>query len=159
MTASSWVDAGADADDLLARSVGAAPLATLLDEIWRSALDPVTIELVRLRVAQLLASPADLASRSPAAIANGFDDALVDELTRWPTSDRFDNRRRAALRFTEGYVIDPHGLDDHDRAEVLDHLSEPEAVALTTALATFDALTRARLALAGRAAHHDTGAT
>lgn len=130
-------------DGLVARR----ELGDLLDQIWAGALDPVTVELCRLRIAQLLGDRAGEAHRSEAAVAAGFDDGLVAVLPQWATHPAFDERRRAALRFTEGYVIDAHSLGDNDRAQVLDQLREPEAVALTLALATFDALTRTRLAL------------
>ncbi len=137
-------DPGHGFDEILADVPGAAELQMLLDEIWRGALDPVTVELCRLRIAQLLASPNDVMRRSPEA---DIDEELVAALARWSTDPAFDARRRAALRFTEAYVVDARSITDDDRRVVLDALSEPEAVALTTALATFEALTRTRLAL------------
>ena len=127
--------------------VGRDELDTLLDRIWAGALDPVSIELCRLRIARLLGDTHGAEHRSPEAVRAGLDESLVERLSHWPTDPGFDDRQRAVLRFTEGYVIDAHSLTDSDRAIVLDHLSEPEATALTLALATFDALTRTRLAL------------
>ncbi len=141
--------AGTDAELLspLDALVARPELGSLLSRIWAGALDPVTVELCRLRIAQILGDTVGGAHRSDTAVAAGLDEDLVSALSHWPTHPAFDSRHRAALRFTEGYVIDAHSLGDDDRSLVLAHLSEPEAVALTLALATFDALSRTRLAL------------
>ena len=60
-----------------------------------------------------------------------------------------DDRERVVLAFTEQYVLDAHGVTDELCAELNVHLSPPELAALTTAIATFEALARSRAVLKG----------
>ena len=60
-----------------------------------------------------------------------------------------DDREKVVLAFTEQYVLDAHGVTDELCAELNAHLSPPELAALTTAIATFEALARSRTALRG----------
>lgn len=60
-----------------------------------------------------------------------------------------DDRESVVLAFTEQYVLDAHGVTDELCAELNTHLSPPELAALTTAIATFEALARARAVLKG----------
>lgn len=60
-----------------------------------------------------------------------------------------DDRESVVLAFTEQYVLDAHGVTDELCAELNAHLSPPELSALTTAIATFEALARSRAVLKG----------
>ena len=60
-----------------------------------------------------------------------------------------DDKESVVLAFTEQYVLDAHGVTDELCAELNTHLSPPELAALTTAIATFEALARARAVLKG----------
>jgi alkylhydroperoxidase family enzyme len=123
-------------------------LADLEAAIWSvGGFDPVLLELVRLRIAQLVQAPAELARRTPEAVAAGLDEATVAELSSWPTSPRFDDRDRAVLAWTEQWVIDPSEMRDDDAARLTAALTESECATLSTALALFEALTRTRVAL------------
>jgi alkylhydroperoxidase family enzyme len=110
------------------------------------ALDASTIDLVRRRVAMLL--------RCEPTFAVGWTDddpadaTKVANLAQWPSSPLFDGRERAALAFTEQFVIDPSGVTDDDAARWRRELTDAELTALTTAVAVFDALGRAQIALA-----------
>jgi alkylhydroperoxidase family enzyme len=116
--------------------------------VWeRAAVDPVLLELARLRMAQLLRAEADLRLRHRPAIEAGLDEAKVGALASWPTSALFNESERAVLGFTELYVIDPHAIEDTHCEELHRHLSDAELAAFTLALATFEALARFRLAL------------
>jgi alkylhydroperoxidase family enzyme len=116
--------------------------------VWSGAIDPVLLELCRIRIATLLGDNAGGALRTPVALDAGVTDDLIDDLPNWPVSSRFAPRDRAALAVTELFVIDPHAVTDGMCAELLDTLTEPEATALTMAVALFDATSRARVALA-----------
>jgi alkylhydroperoxidase family enzyme len=120
-----------------------------LDEVdaaaW-SAVDPVVLELCRLRVAMLLGSEEDHAARTPAATVAGLDEATIAELSRWPTSDRFGPRERACLAFAEQFVIDVANLDEELAAEVAHHLGEGGLVDFTRALLVVEQRQRLRLA-------------
>ena len=64
-----------------------------LDDAWQAAwdrVDPVLLELCRLRIAMLLGCEAEREARTPAAVDAGLDEETVALLARWPTSERFD---------------------------------------------------------------------
>ena len=115
---------------------------------WRDQLvDPVVLELCRLRVAQLLGCASEMDVRYGQATAGGLTETMVDALAQWPTSECFDDAQRAALAFAEQFVIDPQGIRGPVRDELRRHFEVPEVVALTEALALFDGFTRFRLVL------------
>jgi alkylhydroperoxidase family enzyme len=116
--------------------------------LWRDRLvDPVVLELCRLRVAQLLGDEPELRRRTPEAVAAGLDEAAVAELSSWPTSPRFAPAPRVALGLAEQFVVDPHGVSDDQMAEVRAHVGDAGVVALTTALGLFDGFARMRTTL------------
>ena len=124
-------------------------LRELEAELWAPGrMDPVILELCRLRLAQLLGDRLGVDQRTPAAVEAGLTDEDVAELAHWPTSGRVDARTRACLAFTELYVIDAHAVTDKVCGELRAELSDGEAVALTMALATFDATSRLRVVFA-----------
>ncbi len=89
---------------------------------WRDRLvDPVVLELCRLRVGQLLGCESELAVRyAPEGVAPVTEEQ-VGALSQWPTSDRFDAPQRAALAFAEQFVIDPKGIRGPVRDELRAH--------------------------------------
>jgi alkylhydroperoxidase family enzyme len=145
----SWVredDTGLDA--LLEQTPAVATLRAYRDAVWSDpAGDPVLLELCRLRIAQLLGIDPAALTRHPAARRAGLDDAEVAELSRWPTSARFDARRRAALAFAEQWFLDPSGMRDEDCALLRGALGEPGCAAFTLGLALIEATLRLELAL------------
>jgi alkylhydroperoxidase family enzyme len=122
-------------------------LVALDDALWAGSFDPVLMELLRLRTAQLLGVEAELTRRTPAASAAGLDDALVAELPQWPTSPRFDDRSRAAIAWAEQWIVDVHGITDTDAARLQDLFTPAELAGLTMAIAVFEMTIRARAAL------------
>jgi alkylhydroperoxidase family enzyme len=87
------------------------PLGDAWDAAWDS-VDPVLLELCRLRIAMLLGCRAELVARTSAAVEAGLDESVVAVLADWPRSARFGPRERAGLAFTEQFVIDVAGIDD-----------------------------------------------
>jgi alkylhydroperoxidase family enzyme len=132
-----WLAAGA-LDPLSLLPVAQDELRALYDALWVADVEPVTLELCRIRIATLIRSRADLAVMSP------IDAALVDALPSWPSSPLFTDAQRAALAFTEQYVMDVEGFTDADTDKVKAHYTAPQIATLTIAVATFDALTRVR---------------
>lgn len=101
-----------------------------LDEAWGAAwkaVDPVLLDLCRLRIATLLGAIA-----TPLAVPAG-DERVVD-LARWPTAPAFDATERACLAFAEQFVIDVAGLDDATAVAVADALGEQGLADFTSAL-------------------------
>jgi alkylhydroperoxidase family enzyme len=128
---------------------GHADLAADLDDlhvaVWR-AVDPVLLELCRLRIAQLLGCGPEQETRTPAALAAGLEEATIAELPSWPTSGRFGPRERACLSFCEQFVIDVAGMSD-DLAFAVSHQLGPEALMnFVNALLVVEQRQRLRLA-------------
>ena len=106
------------------------PAAAMLDAVWNhTVLPPRLAEAVRHRIAQLNGCLLCLEARHPAAAAVGFgadDYAAVDT---WRDSERFDERERLALEFTEAFVGDHHAIDGM-WPSLRDAFSDPELVDL-----------------------------
>jgi alkylhydroperoxidase family enzyme len=149
----SWLGAQAGGDDPLDAVYGLVPGAyarhkALVDHIWQPGLiDPVVLELCRLRIAQLVRCEHELATRRPEAAAAGLAEAKIAQLSRWPTSPDFTPAERAALGFAEMYVIDPGSVTDEMTAAVTAQFTPREVAVLTTAIAVFDAISRFEVAL------------
>ncbi len=110
-------------------------------------LDPVLLELCRLRVAQLLGCESELRLRHDAAQDAGLTETQVAALARWASDPAFTDDQRAVLAFAEQFVVDPHGVGPAQRDAVIDHCGLAGLVALCEALAAFDGLARLRNAL------------
>lgn len=137
----SWLLEGASTrEELLELHPGlAADHRDLLEQVWRGSVDATILELCRLRTATLLGDEhAWNEPRTPAAVAAGLDEAMVDALSRWPTDERFDRATRLCLRLAEQYVIDVHGITDELVGELTDAIGPDGVVTLTTALATWE---------------------
>jgi alkylhydroperoxidase family enzyme len=115
---------------------------------WTERLvDPIVLELCRLRTAALVRCDAELRLRYQPAIDAGLDEDKIGQLPRYYNSDRFTEFERACLAFTEQFVIDAHGIDDKTFERVSSALS-PEAMAMfVSALAYFEGIARMKLML------------
>ncbi len=102
----------------------AGTLEELVQALDGVGLDPGLLELCAARIEQIIGGEPSAASPQ-------------------------DDRESVVLAFTEQYVLDAHGVTDELCAELNAHLSPPELAALTTAIATFEALARSRAALKG----------
>ena len=144
----SWLPDQAPGGNPLERVYGLRPN---LFEAWRDfallfwekrLLDPVLLELVRLRVAQMHQAAFPLSSRRPEARAAGLDESKLGELDQWWRSPSFSETERACLRFAEQFVLDAKGMTDEQALPVVQALGEPGTVALVEALAIFDGFGR-----------------
>ena len=136
--------------DVLAAVLHAQPgvLAQLVaahEAAWR-VVDPVLLELCRLRVAALLGCRSEQAARTPAATRAGLDETTVAALADWPTSARFGPRERACLAFCEQWVMDVAGTPDDLARDVADHLGAAGLRDLAGALLVVEQRQRLRLA-------------
>jgi hypothetical protein len=126
----------------------AEPFREFYAVFWCDRLvDPVVLELCRLRVAQLLGCATELCVRYEPAVVGGFTEAMAGDLARWPTSECFTDAHRSALAFAEQFVIDPKGIRGEVRDQLRAHFTLPEVVAITEALALFDGFMRFRMIL------------
>ncbi len=129
-------------------------LQPFLAEAWVGS-DPVVLELCRLRIAALHGDRGDAARRTPAAVAAGLTEEMVEALPRYPSADCFTDHQRRCIAYAEQYVIDVHGITDAQADRVREGMSDAEFVAFTVALGQFDGFGRLRLALAVDDAEHD----
>jgi hypothetical protein len=89
------------------------------------ATDAPLLAICRDRAAMLL-------RHGPTIDGMSADDR--DALSTWTTSDRFSTRDRAALAFTEQYVIDVASLTDAQATELRKHLGNDGLVNFVNAL-------------------------
>lgn len=110
---------------------------------WEKRLvDPVLLELCRLRVAQLHRAAHPLSMRTPEAVAAGLDEAKIARLESWWREPGFSELERACLHFAEQFVRDAKAIRDDDAAPLLVAFGEPGLVAFVEALAIFDGFGR-----------------
>lgn len=107
-------------------------------------VDPVLLELCRVRIAQLLGADAATATPVPGSADAA---AKIAALAAYPTSPLFSDHERTCLNYAEQYVIDVHSLTDADAEAVKRGMSDAEFVGFTVALGMFEGLTRFRLIL------------
>jgi alkylhydroperoxidase family enzyme len=108
----------------------------------RRLLDPVVLELCRLRVAQMLGARHPQSVRTPQAQQAGLQETRIAALSDWWNSLDFSPTERACLRFAEQFVLDPKGITDADAAAVTGALGDAGTVAFVEALAIFDGFSR-----------------
>jgi len=110
---------------------------------WEKRLvDPVLLELCRLRVAQLHGARHALSTRTPEALQAGLDEAKLARLAEWWKQPGFTALERAALRFAEQFVLDPGAMSDEEARPVIEALGDAGTVAFIEALAIFDGFGR-----------------
>jgi AhpD family alkylhydroperoxidase len=115
---------------------GACQLLTALNErVWQAG-DPVLLELVRVRVAQLIGNPAAARVRCgyAAAAAGPELEAKVAALRDYPGSPLFSAAERDVVEFTEQFVIDVGGTPEDTRAVLTGRYGTDGARALVTAI-------------------------
>ena len=123
-------------------------VAAAIDAAWDAAwssVDPCLLELCRLEIATILRNPVEFESRTPAAIAAGFDEHKISALTSWMHSPMITPAERACLAFTDAFVIDVASLPDETAASVREHLGDAGLVDFANALLVLEQ--RQRLAL------------
>lgn len=116
-------------------------------------IDPVLLELARLRIAGLLRNRTALAERSAEAEAAGLTEEKIRAIPQWPTSELFTAIDRACLGLAEQFVIDVGGVSDEDVARVADALGPAGLYGFVQCLYVTDMSQRLDLAL-GAVAHH-----
>ncbi len=136
-------------EDVISTILEAHPdVRATLEDAWRAAwesVDPVLLELCRLRIAMLLNCDAELETRTPVAAAAGLDGERVAVLAKWATSPLFGPRERACLAFVEQFVIDVAGLDDATAGAVRVHLGDQGLADFVAAVLVVEQRQRLRL--------------
>jgi alkylhydroperoxidase family enzyme len=115
---------------------------------WEKQLvDPVLLELCRLRIAALHGCESELRVRYQPAQDAGLTEAKIAAIPDAADSPLFSEGERACIALAELFAIDPHAITDADAARVVAVLGDAGTVALVEALALFDGFIRFRLML------------
>jgi hypothetical protein len=143
---------GADTttDEVIAVTLAEHPrVAAGLDAAHAAAwdvVDPILLELCRLRLAQLFGDNAELGRRTPAALAAGLDESMVSDLRAWPRSGLFGPRERACLAFCEQFFIDVANVSKKETEAISAELGVQGLVDFVSALLVIEQRQRLRLA-------------
>jgi len=106
---------------------------------WDAGLvDPIVLELCRLRIGQMHGAACPRPTESPVSLPA----RQADELATWWRSDAYGETERACLRFAEQFALDPKGITDPEAGAVTDALGDAGTVAFVEALAIFDGFAR-----------------
>ncbi|MEU0084649.1 carboxymuconolactone decarboxylase family protein [Streptomyces sp. NPDC006274] len=98
-------------------------------------------EAARLRIAQINGCLFCLGWRTDRD-GQRVEDSFADAVTRWRTTDAFDDRTRLAAEYAERYALDHHGLDDAFWARMTSHYSQLEIVELSMSIGSWLAFGR-----------------
>ena len=112
-----------------------------------SGLEPVLLELVRLRASLLNGCEYCVALHSAELRKHHEPESRIAALGAWRASDAFTERERAGLRWAEVItdVQDGHAADAEFRA-VREHFSDVDVVNLTLTIASINAFNRMAIA-------------
>ncbi|MDC6117463.1 carboxymuconolactone decarboxylase family protein [Serratia rubidaea] len=111
--------------------------------VENSSLGKALIELVWLRMSQINGCAFCLEMHAKALRAGGMAEAKLDGLAGWRVSERFSDRERAALAWTESLThVDTTHAPDEDFEPLRAHFSEVEISDLTFAIALMSAFNR-----------------
>ena len=130
---------GVDLAELLDDGDALVALDAAYAAAW-SATDSELLAVCRDRVAMLLGHPATL----DAMPADGRR-----SLSAWTSSETFSERERAALDFTEQYVIDVASMTDDQANALRHHLGDEGLVSFVNALLVIEQRMTLELALEG----------
>jgi AhpD family alkylhydroperoxidase len=101
-------------------------------EVRGSGLEPLLLELVKLRASQINGCAYCLDMHSKDARARGENEQRLHVLAAWREAPFYSPRERAALAWCEALTLVPQtGAPDEVFAEVREHFSEEEIAALT----------------------------
>jgi alkylhydroperoxidase family enzyme len=109
-------------------------------------VDPVLLELCRIRIAELVESAFDQSMRYQPAREAGLTEEKIAAVARYPESALFSDRERAALEYAEQFVIQSSAITDDDVRRVQAQLTAEEFIYLTKALGVMDQFARANSA-------------
>lgn len=121
--------------------IGPAAGAFSLAVYEHSTLGLREFEAARLRVAQINGCLFCLdwrTERDGQKVEEGF----LDAVTRWRTTDAFDERTRLAAEYAERYAVDHHHLDGEFWKRMKEHYSQAEIVELSMSIGSWLAFGR-----------------
>jgi AhpD family alkylhydroperoxidase len=117
-----------------------------------SSLDPVILELVKVRASQINGCAFCIHMHTKEAMQKGERPERLLLLSAWRESPLYTEKERAALGWTEALTLLPQtGAPDQDYAEAARHFGPKELVDLTTAICLINGWNR--LAVGFRSVH------
>jgi AhpD family alkylhydroperoxidase len=122
-------------------------MTALVREVRRSTLEPDLVELVKLRASQINGCAYCVDTHVRMALAKGEEQSRLHLLAVWRDAPGYTPREQAALRWCEELtlVADSHASDPA-YAELGEHFSEDEIVALTYAVISINGYNRLSVA-------------
>jgi AhpD family alkylhydroperoxidase len=113
-----------------------------------SGLEPLLLELVKVRSSQINGCARCLEMHTKDARALGEDQERLDLVAVWKEAPSFTNRERAALGWCEALTrLADAGVPDDAYRAVEEHFDDRERVELTLAIATINAWNRLNIGL------------
>ena len=122
--------------------------AVFMDDYRRSIarVEPVLLELCRLRMARLFGSAVDLSLRLKAARAAGLADDKIAALATYDKSPLFTERERVCIGFAEQFALASYDISDADVTRVQAVLAPEDFIYFVKALSVIDQFQRAAVA-------------
>jgi len=120
----------------------------LYGTLWsHGVLDPPTKEVARIRNARTIDCCYCRNVRFAAARQQGLEEELVDLVNEGWEDSALRERHKLAIRWTDAFLGDPHGVDAGFRARMLGEFTPAELVELTAGLALFHGFAKIAVAL------------
>ncbi|WP_207841613.1 carboxymuconolactone decarboxylase family protein [Williamsia soli] len=120
----------------------------LLEVTW-STVDPVRLELCRIRLAMLMGNRDAAEYRHPRAVDAGLDEGKIASLDRWFTSAAFDDVDRAVLAFTEQFNLAVSQMQTEDIEGLRAHFSDADVMNFSAAIYVIELDMRMRMVAQG----------
>ena len=139
MTATSWPT---DWNQLAAFSPESVQQYAALHQAIDDSVDPVIVELCRLRITHLIGAPILPSLRRPKAAAAGLTETKIAALANWPDSPLFSAAERSCIALAEQFCMGAYTVTEADVAAVLDHLSADECYAFVNGVWVMEAVAR-----------------
>ncbi|KOX25752.1 4-carboxymuconolactone decarboxylase [Streptomyces sp. NRRL F-6491] len=117
-----------------------------LDAAAREGLDPVLLELVQIRTAQINRCAYCLDYHTSDARKAGESEERIHQLPAWEESSLYTEKERAALALTEAVTLLPGGVPDGVYDEAARHFGEKELAQLVALILTANAWNRMNVA-------------
>jgi AhpD family alkylhydroperoxidase len=122
-------------------------MAALVREVRRSGLEPALVELVKIRASQLNGCAHCVETHVGIARAKGEDETRLHLIAVWRDAGCYTERERAALAWCDRLtLVAGGGVTDADYAELAEHFTEQEVVALTYAIVQINGSNRLAIA-------------
>lgn len=116
--------------------------------LWsRGVVDQASKEAGRLRNARVAGCRLCQSLRFDGAVEAGLTEDLVDQIVDGHQESDLPERIKLVLRWADALIVDPHGIDDALRAEMLAEWTPEQVVELTMTITAAMGFSKAAVAL------------